>query len=324
MGLGNKMGYYARLWGKRYLPQSAIETIRRPFRLLRARKRAAYRKGAEPLTLERLTADLKTAGIISGDIIMVHSSLSKIGNVVGGPKTVIQSFIDLLTPDGTLIMPCYNSAEVMLKDLKHGKLIDLRTSVSFTGKITETFRTWPDTMRSSHPFSSSCAWGKWAELITNGHALDPHVCHADSPVGRLLGLKGRIVGIGIPIAQGLGVAHYLEDTWDDFPFEVHAPAFAVRYIDSSGNVVERQICRFDPEVARTRIDYPEGTWICEKLTEHLRRTGIYKPFRYGEAQSWIMESVELYGELKRLASKGVTMYLTPERLTDHNRDIENW
>jgi aminoglycoside 3-N-acetyltransferase len=324
MWSGNKIKYYIKLWGKRYLPRSVIDTARKPFRLYRTKKRAAYRKTAEPLTIERLIADLKTAGIAAGDVVMVHSSLSKIGNVDGGPKTVTESFIDLLTPDGTLIMPCYNSAEVMLKDLRHGKLIDLRTSPSLTGKITEVFRTRPDTIRSSHPFSSSCAWGKWAEHITSGHALDHQVCHAESPVGRLLGLKGRIVGIGIPIAQGLGVAHYLEDTWDGFPFEVHTPLFPVKYIDGQGNIIERQICRFDPDVARTRIDYPEGAWICEKLTEHLQRTGIYKSFRYGEAQSWIMESVDLYNELKRLASKGVTMYLTPERLTDQNRDIENW
>jgi len=324
MGLKNKISYQIKLWGKRYIPQGVINTIRKPFRLKRSKQRAAYRKEAKPLTLERLTSDLLSSGIRAGDLVMVHSSLSKIGNVDGGPATVIQSIIDIITPEGTLIMPCYNSAEVMLKELKHGKLLDLRSSPSFTGKITETFRTWPGVVRSSHPFSSSCAWGKLAEYVTDGQALNPNVCHADSPVGRMLKLKGRIIGIGIPIAQGLGVAHYLEDTWDGFPFEVHTPTFPVRYIDTSGKVVERDICRFEPEIARTRIDYPEGAWICEKLTEHLHRKGIYKPFQYGEAKSWLMESVDLFNELKRLAAKGVTMYLTPDRLTDQNRDIENW
>jgi aminoglycoside 3-N-acetyltransferase len=324
MGLKSKVAYYIRLWGKRYIPQGIIDAIRKPFRLKRARQRAAYRKDAELLTLAQLTSDLRSAGIQAGDIVMVHSSLSKIGNVDGGPVTVIQSIIDIIASDGTLIMPCYNSAEVMLKDFRRGKLLDLRTSPSFTGKITESFRTWPGVVRSSHPFSSSCAWGKQAGYITDGHALDPHVCHADSPVGRVLKLKGQIVGIGISIAQGLGVAHYLEDTWDGFPFEVHTPPFPLKYIDPDGKIVEREISRFDPDVARTRIDYPEGAWICEKLTEHLQRKGIYKPFQYGEAKSWLMESVELFNELKRLAAKGVTMYLTPERLTDQNRDIESW
>jgi aminoglycoside 3-N-acetyltransferase len=324
MGLKNKVGFYVRLWGKRYIPQAVIDAIRKPFRLKRSKQRAAYRQAAEPLKLDRLISDLESAGIRAGDIIMVHSSLSRIGNVEGGPATVIQSIIDIITSEGTLIMPCYNSAEIMLKDFKHGNLLDLRTSPSSTGKITDFFRTWPGVQRSSHPFSSSCAWGKQARYVTDGHALDPQVCHADSPVGRMLKLEGRIIGIGIPIAQGLGVAHYLEDTWDNFPFEVHTPPFPIRYIDASGKIVERELCRFDPEIARTRIDYPEGAWICEKLTRHLHKKGIYKPFRYGEADSWLMESVDLFNELKRLAVKGVTMYLTPDRLTDQNRDIENW
>jgi hypothetical protein len=137
-------------------------------------------------------------------------------------------------------------------------------------------------------------------------------------------MKGLVVGIGIPIAQGLGVAHHMEDTWDGFPFEVHSPYFRARYIDSGGNHVEREICRFDPQVARTRIDQPEGKWICEKLTEHLHRKGILRRFNYGRADCWVMQSDILFEELKRLASKGVTMYLTPNKLTDENRHIESW
>jgi len=268
--------------------------------------------------------DLRNAGFKAGDTVMVHSSLGSIGKVEGGAVTVIESFIEVLTSEGTLVMPCYNSAETFLRDLKHNQTLDLRNTPSATGKITETFRTYPGVIRSSHPFSSSCAIGKNAQYITDGHALAPEVCHAGSPVGRLVAMKGTVVGIGIPIAQGLGVAHYMEDTWDGFPFEVHTPNFSVKYINTDGELVEREICRFDPLVARTRIDYPEGEWICEKLTEHLHRKGILQWFKFGSADSWMMQSDILFEELKRLAGKGVTMYLTPDKLTDENRDFENW
>jgi len=271
-----------------------------------------------------LVADLRSAGFRAGDIIMVHSSLSSIGKVEGGAATVIESLIDLLTDEGTLIMPCYNSAESFLRNLKHGQLLDLRTSPSATGKITEVFRTHQGVLRSSHPFSSSCAIGKNAEYATNGHEMAPEVCHADSPVGRLVELKGKVVGIGIPIAQGLGVAHYMEDTWDGFPFEVHTSRFPVKYINSSGEMVDREICRFDPGIARTRIDYPEGAWICERLTSHLARKGILKRFKFGDAESWVMQTDVLFEELKRLAAKHVTMYLTENELNDKNKDTESW
>jgi aminoglycoside 3-N-acetyltransferase len=313
-----------RLWAKRHLSDNLISALRRPFRYFKSRKRTAARRQSAPLTLERLTADLVNGGVKPGDHLMIHASLSQIGNVDGGAQTVIQSLINVVTPEGTIIMPCYNSAESYLKDLKVGSLLDLRASPSLTGKITETFRVWPGVLRSSHPFSSACAWGKSAEYVTSGHAADPHVCHAGSPVGRLVELKGQVLGIGIRIAEGLGVAHYLEDTWAGFPFEVHTSNFKATYIDCNGNRIEREICRFDPGVAKTRIDYPEGAWICEKFTDHFTRKGIMKWFRYGECDSWLMDAVELYDELKRLAAKGVTMYLTEDKLTDRNRDIENW
>jgi len=286
--------------------------------------RHAKRNVMEPLDLTRLVADLRRGGIEAGDVVMVHSSLSRIGNVLGGATTVIRSIIEAVSPGGTVIMPCYGSADEAVRRSNQGDPIDLRTARSATGIITETFRSWPGVFRSSHPFSSACAWGDKAGFITSGHDSDPHVCHAASPVGRLVALKGKVVGIAIPIAQGLGIAHYLEDTWDDFPFEVHSGIFTMTYIDSEGKTVQREICRCDPKVAQTRIDYPAGKWIGEALSSHLARRGILKPFRFGEAESWIMGTVSLYEELKRLATKGVTMYLTKDRLTEQNKDIENW
>lgn len=324
MKIARTLSHNARIWCRKYLPEAVVDALRAPSRYIRSRKKAASRKDSPLIKRDALVADLKGAGIRPGDIIMVHSSLSRIGNVDGGAPAVIDSLIDLLTDEGTLIMPCYNSAESFLREFRHGNLLDLRTSPSATGKVTEVFRTRTGVLRSSHPFSSSCAMGKHAEYVTKGHDLAPEVCHASSPVGRLVELKGKVVGIGIPIAQGLGVAHYMEDTWDGFPFEVHTPELSVKYIDPSGKTVERKVCRFDPEIARTRIDRPEGAWICERLTAHLARKGILKRFKFGEAESWVMQADLLFEELKRLAARNVTIYLTEDKLTDENRDTENW
>jgi len=324
MGLKSNIVFYLRRWGRRYLPESTITAIRKPFQLIRSKKRNTQRREGPVYNLDELKSALTSAGFASGDIIMVHSSLSRIGNVDGGAQTVVQSIVDIVTASGTIIMPCYNSAEAMLKELRHNKLIDLRVSPSAVGKITDVFRTWPDVLRSSHPFSSSCAWGKDAKYIISGHAEFPDVCHEESPVGRLLRLRGKVVGIGIPIAQGLGVAHYLEDTWSEFPFEVHDPPIQVAYIDAEGNRVERSIRRFNPDVAKTRIDHPEGAWICQKMTEHFIRKGILRSFKYGSADSWVMDAQALYQELKKLAQKNVTMYLTEKALKPINKDILNW
>lgn len=315
--------YRIRQWCKRHLPDSVINAVRRPSRFIRSKKRSARREASPILRRESLVADLRSAGIRSGDVVMVHSSLSQIGNVDDGAETVISSLIDAVTPDGTILMPTYNSVDRMIRDLKRGKLLDLRTSPSSTGTITESFRIRPDVFRSSHPFSSACAWGKHARYMTVNHADKPHVCHADSPVARLVELKGKVIGIGIPFLTG-GVTHYIEDTWDEFPFEVHTKCFPVTYIDAAGTTVSREVSRYDPVFARTRMDNLDGAWIRQKLTEHMIRKDILKHFRYGKADSWVMAAVVLSEELKRLATKGVTIYLTKDQLTDQNRDIENW
>ncbi|UCG61287.1 MAG: AAC(3) family N-acetyltransferase [Candidatus Zixiibacteriota bacterium] len=306
------------------MPESTVKTLRRVSRNLSSPSRRVNRESLPPLQSRDLVEDLKKAGIGPGDVIMVHSSLSRIGNVVGGASTVIESFLEAVTHEGTVIMPCYNSADEAFRLSEKGEPLDLRVSPSAVGKITEVFRTWDSVIRSSHPFSSSCAWGKQAEFITSGHANGPYVCHADSPVGRLVELNGKVIGIGIPIAQGLGVAHYLEDTWDDFPFEVHSDITSVTYIDPAGNSVTREVARYDPKVARTRIDYPEGQWICKTLTEHMIRRGIMTVYKFGQADLWIMRARNLFEEMKRLAKKNVTMYLTEEKLTAENRDVVNW
>jgi len=51
----------------------------------------------------RLIKDLRALGIAAGDTLMVHSSLSSIGYVEGGPNTVIDALLEVLTSSGTLM-----------------------------------------------------------------------------------------------------------------------------------------------------------------------------------------------------------------------------
>jgi len=50
--------------------------------------------GDKSLLVERsdVTAAAQSVGIVPGDTVMFHSSLSSMGTVVGGPNTVIDGF----------------------------------------------------------------------------------------------------------------------------------------------------------------------------------------------------------------------------------------
>ena len=51
----------------------------------------------EPITQSRLVKDLSAIGLKARDIVIVHSSMSKIGWTVGDSTTVIDALMEVLT-----------------------------------------------------------------------------------------------------------------------------------------------------------------------------------------------------------------------------------
>lgn len=122
--------------------------------------------------------------------LIVHSSLSSIGWVVGGPPTVVEALLDVIGDEGTLIMP---AATPQCSDLP---VFDPRTTPTTMGAIPETFRTWPGTSRSRHPLESVCAKGAKAAEVTKDHPLAFSEGRG-SPFGKLYELDGWVLLIGV-------------------------------------------------------------------------------------------------------------------------------
>ncbi len=61
-----------------------------------------------PVTRDMLIADFRSLGLCRGDVVLVHSSLSSLGWVVGESRTVIEALQNVIGETGTLVMPAHS------------------------------------------------------------------------------------------------------------------------------------------------------------------------------------------------------------------------
>ena len=54
---------------------------------------------------DEIIQKLKEVGLKSGDTVMVHTSLGKMGYVCGGTQTVIEALMEVVGDSGTIMMP---------------------------------------------------------------------------------------------------------------------------------------------------------------------------------------------------------------------------
>jgi len=183
----------------------------------------------KPNTITSLKRDFKSLGVKPGSIIIMHSSLSKIGWTVGGPVSVVRALMLTITPKGTIVMPSFTSENSEPSKWEHPPVPEswwgtirkempaFDPNISPTramGTIVETFRRWPDVLRSDHPMSSFAAWGKNAKCITENHELIGDLGEG-SPISRLYELDGQILLVGVTHENNSSI--HLAEYRSDFP-----------------------------------------------------------------------------------------------------------
>mgnify|MGYP005847376625 CR=1 FL=1 len=159
---------------------------------------------------------LRDVGVLPGDTVMFHSSLSSIGTVVGGTNAVIDGFLQAVGPQGTVAVPTLCNWQPGEEHLVFERWHP-RISPSYVGKVTETFRLRPDALRSNHATHSVAAIGARARELTADHGtygerlgpFGPKAFAAASPWQRLVDWNAAYCFIGVTFRVNTMV-HYVE------------------------------------------------------------------------------------------------------------------
>lgn len=164
-----------------------------------------------PNSISTLKDDFTKLGVEAGDVIIMHCSLSKIGWTIGGPVALLKALMEVLTQEGTLVMPTHTGDNSepsywghppvpeewweLIRDEMPAYEPEI-TPTRGIGIVAETFRKWPNVYRSNHPAMSFAAWGKYAKYITQDHEIGMDLGE-NSPIAKIYVLNGLVLLIGV-------------------------------------------------------------------------------------------------------------------------------
>lgn len=156
-----------------------------------------------------ILAALERLGVRKGDTLLVHSSLSACGRIVGGAQTIIEAIIEAVGPDGNFFVPTFQRSECYLNGIN--KRWDHRPSdsrdraseaVRWVGTLPlEFMRLYPDAPRGVHLSHSWAGWGKRAAEVLSRQAEDEPPFSDNSCPLVVKDLGGKILLFGSPVGH---------------------------------------------------------------------------------------------------------------------------
>jgi aminoglycoside N3'-acetyltransferase len=244
-----------------------------------------------------IAQDLRALGLRSGDLVMVHASLRRIGPVHRGAAGVIEAILDAIAPDGTMLMVLgamdghawvnerpEAEREALLADAEP---FDAQRTPADpdVGALAEVFRTYPGSIVSDHPE------GRFAALGPLAHALLDEVPWNDyfgpgSPLERLVERDGRVLRLGADL-NTVTALHYAE-----YRCSLEAKRRVRRYrrvATASGSEV-RTVEGLDDEDGIT--DYPGEDYFAD-LTRDYLASGVGRRGTVGGAASELLAAADV-------------------------------
>jgi aminoglycoside 3-N-acetyltransferase len=285
----------------RFTPKFIQKWIMLFLKKQRRNKIREQEKNNTGVTKETLLADLKKIGLASGDSVLVHSSLSKIGFVPGGAATVIDALFEAVGAEGTLLFPTFPAKGKNKTHLEEHPFFDIVNTPSQMGSITEYFRKLPNVYRSFHPTDPVSAKGPLAEYYTSTHYNQLTPYNEYSPFRKLCDKKGKILMMGTTLNGACTNLHTLEDAVN-FRYPVYDEKIVdVKMIDEAGKT----------STVKTKVHNPEYSVKrnCDALKPLFEKENVLTNGTIGSAKSMLIDADRmLQVMIKYYNEQGVTMY----------------
>jgi len=236
------------------------------------------------------------ARLQNGDMVIVHSSLGRIGYVQGGADTIIDSFLEIIGREGLLVMPTFSSPTY--DNERKVYMFDVRKTPAYTGKIPDTFRLRKNVKRSISPMHSVAACGKKAEWFVNGHEKCDNPYAMNGPFGKLYELDAKIFQIGVDQLANSSI-HIVEDKCK-FPIKVFSDKLKAEVVDENGNKKIIEFRNHLPHLYKIRNN--------NMMEKHMLSDKIIKIYPFGNTELRVTRVRDFVHCMERLLEKGVTIY----------------
>ena len=237
-------------------------------------------------------AGLRRLGLLEGDLVMVHSSLSSFGTLAGGADAVIDALLSVVGAKGTVLVPTFGCGDAVF---------DARSSETGLGAIPQVFWKRSEAIRSRHPLASVAAIGPDAVELLRDHEK-AETAHAEgTPYYQLYEKRGKILLLGVD--QDRNTFLHTAEAMARLPYLRTATA---RYMDESGTVHEGSWSYF-PGPHRKFIG----------LQGELERAGLVRKTRIGSCVAQVIECRPLLDTLLPLLEEDPGLILSSNpRLPD--------
>jgi aminoglycoside 3-N-acetyltransferase len=181
--------------------------------------------------------------VCAGDTIMLHSGYDALCGFRGTVKELTDTFLQVIGPEGNLVMVSLPYRSSSLEYLDGLKSFDVRRTPSMMGLVSEFFRRRPEVLRSLHPTHPVLAHGPKAAWIVADHEKCQFPCGPGTPFEKMRCLDAKAVFFYVPF-DNFTFFHYLEHLVRfELPFDLYTDEpFVVPVLDQEGT--QRTVATF--------------------------------------------------------------------------------